>query len=446
MKANECFTYAKHLGPAKLLFGEFWREGELSLLFGPSGVGKSVLAMQIADGISRGSGVSGFKMTAKRQKVLYVDLRFSGRQFSTRYSSDVPRNGSFRPFRFSENLFRHRPDPDVDLYKWLRDLVIENDFRTVVIDDLSAVRKTCDGTRETLALMRDLRRLNDEFHTSILVLAGCREPLGKGLVTESDMQRSRMLCDAADSVFAVGRHLRHPEHAYIIQTRSLNAGTVWNESNAPVGSLTKIDGNFLGFTIDERFQPKFDEKKVDLICNVNGAHKNGATLREIADIFETSKSTVARLLKLFRPTMLDGYTLDKSEYDEYEEAESELETSIVPVEDQNDAGSDVQEAEESCEQLLTLDRAEAEPPPEPLPRLETPKDILLALGMRRTFDKNAREIFVEREDAKGHQFVWYRFHAKDKHSPSDLLSRFESRSNGINATRVDGPICLFNTS
>ncbi len=37
-----------------MLFGEFWLEGELSLMFGEAGAGKSVLAVQIAQAIASG--------------------------------------------------------------------------------------------------------------------------------------------------------------------------------------------------------------------------------------------------------------------------------------------------------------------------------------------------------------------------------------------------------
>src|SRR4051794_923618 len=88
VKANDCFMDVKHAGPAKMLFDEFWREGELSLLFGAAGTGKSVLAMQIADRLARGRGIDGFEMTVKRQRVLYVDLRLSQRNFDSRYSAE----------------------------------------------------------------------------------------------------------------------------------------------------------------------------------------------------------------------------------------------------------------------------------------------------------------------------------------------------------------------
>src|SRR2546430_14470578 len=51
--------------PPRMLFDEFWREGELAVLFGDTGVGKSVLAMQIGDAIARGTCVGPLRVTAE---------------------------------------------------------------------------------------------------------------------------------------------------------------------------------------------------------------------------------------------------------------------------------------------------------------------------------------------------------------------------------------------
>ncbi|HTH36388.1 MAG TPA: AAA family ATPase, partial [Pyrinomonadaceae bacterium] len=69
------------------LFGPLWRVGEVALLFGPRGVGKSTLAVQIAESIARGRPLLGTRTllsatNAKRskgsrrrgEKVLYVDM------------------------------------------------------------------------------------------------------------------------------------------------------------------------------------------------------------------------------------------------------------------------------------------------------------------------------------------------------------------------------------
>ena len=48
-RANECIAAAGRERPKAQLFDEFWREGELAMLFGAAGTGKSLLAVQVAD-------------------------------------------------------------------------------------------------------------------------------------------------------------------------------------------------------------------------------------------------------------------------------------------------------------------------------------------------------------------------------------------------------------
>ncbi|HEY2846863.1 MAG TPA: AAA family ATPase, partial [Pyrinomonadaceae bacterium] len=98
--------------PAEPLFNAFWQTGELALMFGEPGVGKSVLAVQIADALARGKPLAMHdaectmhNSKAKRQKVLYVDLVLSDAQFALRYGR----------YKFSANLYRDAPAEGEDL-------------------------------------------------------------------------------------------------------------------------------------------------------------------------------------------------------------------------------------------------------------------------------------------------------------------------------------------
>ncbi len=71
------------------LFDEFWLEGEIALLFGRSG--KTTLAVQIAESIASGNAVGPLRMTAKAQKVIFLDLNLTAKQFATRYIADPER-------------------------------------------------------------------------------------------------------------------------------------------------------------------------------------------------------------------------------------------------------------------------------------------------------------------------------------------------------------------
>src|SRR4051812_37256133 len=90
--ANECLAEGPD-EPAKMLFGDLWLTGELSVMFAEAGVGKSLLAVQIAESIARGTAIEPFEMTAGPQRVLYIDLEQSAAQFRRRYTAETDDTG-----------------------------------------------------------------------------------------------------------------------------------------------------------------------------------------------------------------------------------------------------------------------------------------------------------------------------------------------------------------
>lgn len=272
------------------LFDEFWREGELALMFGASGTGKSILAMQIADALARGNGVDGFSMPASGKRVLYVDLQHADFQFKARY-----RDRSGRQYTFSERIFRCQPPGDVeDLAGWLREKLTVSRFDVVIIDDIGSLKRTADGVRETLSAMRELRRLRDEMKVSILVLADAAQPRRK-YADESDLGSSRVLCTVADSVFALSSW--DAGQCRVIQMRSRNSAVVWTPQIAPVARITRLKAGMLGFQFDERFIPELSSAENELAQQIRAMKEAGRTFRQISDELGVSKTRAHNLLK-----------------------------------------------------------------------------------------------------------------------------------------------------
>ena len=84
--ANDWINQAKRTPIPKCLFAEFWHEGEICILFADSNLGKSILAVQIADSISKNKKIGGFKLETIKQQVLYFDFELSAKQFEVRYA------------------------------------------------------------------------------------------------------------------------------------------------------------------------------------------------------------------------------------------------------------------------------------------------------------------------------------------------------------------------
>lgn len=304
-RAGEFLNTRKRFKPAAMLFDEFWREGELALMFGAAGTGKSVLAVQVGDALARGRPLAGFRMPTGRRRVLLVDLDLSDAQFEARYTHAEADGGPPLVYQPPESLFRGRPadaETAEGLTEWLRAVVAENRIQVVIIDSLSAIKNTLDGTRETLGLMRRLKCLAAELGISMLVV---NEALyeRRGGVSEADLGRSRVLCSLADSVFAIGFTGHRGSSRYVVQTRARSSALFWSERNAPVGNIEVLERGLLGFRFDDRFAAKPDEALRKLICRVRKLRSSGMTNDAAARELGISKSAASRLYRRWTPAM-----------------------------------------------------------------------------------------------------------------------------------------------
>lgn len=420
-KLNDCLITSNRHKPARMLFDEYWSEGELALCIGESGVGKTIFSLQLGDAIARGRPIGGFRMTALRQKTLYVDLKHSDMQIRAWYATAGGR-------KFSENLYIESPPVPEDLTTWLRSTIEANGYRVVIVDDIFALSRTYAGTRETLTVMRELRRLTRELSISMLVLAGSRKP-PRQIVSEADLMSTRVLCDAADSIFALGHHPYKPGHRYLIQTRSAMRPVYWTEHNAPVCILAhRVDG-MLAFRFDKRFEAKIDPELRDLICNVKSQHDAGATYREIADCLGITYIRAWRLKKRWVPSMEEEYVLDETYSDESEFSKTDTAEFSNAASAQN-AGFEAAEKEPLAESMENE-----------VPQTNGPETVVFdpLAHLKRSWDKNDREIFVDTEDERGRPTIWYMRNSKGK------FTRYTRSAYGQIGQTVDGPMSPLNS-
>ena len=109
-KSSTWIEVSKKIQTPKMLFSEFWHEGELCILFADTNTGKSILAVQIGNSIALGEPIPGFKLEAPKQKVLYLDFELSDKQFEVRYSENYNNH-----YLFTDNFLRAEIDPDAEV-------------------------------------------------------------------------------------------------------------------------------------------------------------------------------------------------------------------------------------------------------------------------------------------------------------------------------------------
>ena len=179
--ANEWLCHAKKRPVPKMLFGEFWLEGELAILFADTGKGKSILAVQIAECLARGRSIAPLQMNAPPQKVLYLDFELSDKQFEMRYAAEHDaEKGEFlkNHYRFSDRLCRVEIDINAEvpasfrsyddyLHHSIERLLTETKAKILIVDNITYLKRSNESTREALPLMKELKRLKKELGLSI---------------------------------------------------------------------------------------------------------------------------------------------------------------------------------------------------------------------------------------------------------------------------------------
>ncbi len=252
LTANEWLQQASLRPIPKMLFSEYWHEGELCILFADTNTGKSILAVQIADSISRGAAIPGFQLAADAQPVIYFDFELFDKQFEARYSVNYTQH-----YAFSPNLLRSEVDPDKQLPQGytckeeylqnsIAECIMNSGARVLIIDNLTYLRDETEKAKDALPLMKELKELKQVYGLSILALAHTpKRDMGKPL-NRNDLSGSKMLMNFCDSSFCIGESTTDKGLRYLKQIKARNTEILYHEKNVALCRIEKPH-NFLRF-------------------------------------------------------------------------------------------------------------------------------------------------------------------------------------------------------
>lgn len=153
--------------PIHRLWGDFWWENELVFLFADSGIGKSILATQIAYEIAKGKSEC-TEVEMPPQAVLYFDFELSDRQLARRYKNA----------KFPKNLVRCTISDNVDseefsmnVIEGIKDKLLDTKAKIMILDNLSYLSTQTAEAEYAGVIMDGLTRLKRELKISIMVIA-----------------------------------------------------------------------------------------------------------------------------------------------------------------------------------------------------------------------------------------------------------------------------------
>ena len=204
--------------PIHRLWGDFWWENELVFLFADNGVGKSILATQIACDIAGGKSECS-EVEMPPQAVLYFDFELSDRQLARRYKNA----------RFPKNLVRCTISEEVDSEEFsmnvidgIRSKLLDTGAKVMILDNLSYLSTQTAEAEYAGVIMDGLTRLKRELNISIMVIAHTPKIEEWKPLSKTNMAGSKILSNFADGLFAIGRTRNGGRYLKLLKTRMVS--------------------------------------------------------------------------------------------------------------------------------------------------------------------------------------------------------------------------------
>lgn len=292
-RINDTIARAKQQPQPEDLYEGIWNEGEVACLFSDSNVGKSILALQLADQIS------------ENQPVIYFDFEMSDMQLQQRYSDETDTHlfssnlyrGSINPYAITEGNFED------NLVKNIEESAVKIGAKILIIDNLTYMCNDSEKGDSAGALMMKLMRLKHKYGWSLLVIAHTPKRQENEAIEPRHLAGSKKLFNFFDSVFALGRSCQDQSYRYLKQLKVRSGEIVYGADNVLILQLDKAsDGNLHYRKIGE--EPEEDQLgqqhttpcDPETLAKIISMKDEGKSYREIEKAIEGISKTKAQRL------------------------------------------------------------------------------------------------------------------------------------------------------
>ena len=317
--ANDWIVDSLNSPDPKTFFHDLIVQYENTVIFAASNVGKSILAIQIAEHIAR------------TEKILYIDLELSSKQFQMRYTD----TSTGEVHIFPSNFIRAEIDPELimgaDLEQEILDSIEEAALQGIsyfVVDNLTFICNDSEKGATAGSFMMKLISLKKKYNLTIIVIAHTPKRRGYDPITQSDLAGSAKLMNFFDAGIALARSARDNNLRYLKQVKVRTGEYQYDSDNVIIYDVIK-DNGFLRFELQdygkEEDHLKNGDSSEDLeeIEDILKLQAQDKSLRDIARILGISLGKVQRRLKKAKD---ENITLDDFKID-----------TVSPVSDVSDA-------------------------------------------------------------------------------------------------------------
>ncbi len=229
-KMNECIDEAHKLPPLIALYPDIVLEGDLSIIFGQSGIGKTIFAMQIARNIAENG-----------KRVLYVDCEMTPRQLGNRYET-----ANFPSSFLRAEMDRDHPADDV--LKGIEEVAVANHVEVVFIDNITVLGQSLERSTDAGTLMASLNTLKKKYNWTLIVLNHIPKMYsGNNALSLTAMQGSAKINQLIDDAIGIAQSSKDSSIVYVKQCKWRNGELTMGADHVSIFERRKDDNGNLGF-------------------------------------------------------------------------------------------------------------------------------------------------------------------------------------------------------
>ncbi|MEO1627900.1 MAG: DnaB-like helicase N-terminal domain-containing protein [Bacteroidota bacterium] len=299
------------------MVGSLFQKGQVCYLFGESGTGKSIFAVQIGEGIARGTNILDDILVNECDPMVvsYIDFELSDKQFANRYtrSDDIDEfyvfGDKFLRTRINDEFVDYDKDMDSIIIAEIEQTIIREKTDVIILDNLTYICGDTQDSSLAIKVMKKIKRLKKKYNVSFLIIAHTPKRNKTMEITNDDMSGSKNLINFCDSAFAIGSDAQDERIKYIKQTKFRDSEQTYNRDNVitcyiekDLDHMTKFRFAKFGQEKNHLVQIFEDDVEERLIQDALEQRAMGWSWQEIAKnaSFRWSKDTFRRKVNKYR--------------------------------------------------------------------------------------------------------------------------------------------------
>ena len=314
------------------------KEGQLGIIFGKSGEGKSIFAMEIANFIAKGkSDWDFFRVDTDPQKVLYINFELSQSSLANRYKANKFSNDltilTMLNYEYN-NFLQYGQKNEVRLNKSLdtiEQLALKYDTKIIFIDNLSNIADSVEQASEADRFISDLYGRMKAKNITIIFLGHTPKVSNSSAITQNQLKGSSSLSKTFEVMIGFQRSNNDKNISHIKQVKTRDVDNIFDElnvakfqynSNGIYGwELEYIGNDTESNLVDDRQNnsgrpQKYDNKiKIDVLYDLYINKKNVKDIQMDYSINRTTYYNFIEDYKLNKDSLKDEYELYINEKD-----------------------------------------------------------------------------------------------------------------------------------